>query len=151
MDTLKALFEPHGTLTKCKQVGNGKAFVEFETHEQAKAALDKTNEETVDGQQIWVEFSRQSAGGYKPQGDGPVTTLFVGNLSFRTEQEAVEQFFGAAAAVKAVRIAMGEDGRPRGFAHVEFMTAEGCAKAHQELAGRPLDGRVPRLDFSASR
>lgn len=115
-DSLRAFFEPYGSLTKCKLFhGKGKAFIEFETHEQAKTALENTNEKALDGRTIWVEFSGQAAGGYKPGqgGDGQVTTLFVGNLAFQTQRETVDHFFGAVAAVKDVRIAMGEDERDR--------------------------------------
>lgn len=87
-ESLRAFFSPYGTMTKCKLFfGKGKAFVEFETHEQAKTALENTNEKALDGRTIWVEFSGQAAGGYKPGqggGDGQVTTLFVGNLAFST-------------------------------------------------------------------
>jgi len=48
-------------------------------------------------------------------------------------------------------IAIGEDERPRGFAHVEFVTAEDCAKAHSACAGKSIDGRQIRLDFSNSK
>lgn len=43
---------------------------------------------------------------------------------------------------------MGEDGRPKGFAHVEFETHE-AAKAALELNGSNLDGRDLRLDLSS--
>lgn len=46
----------------------------------------------------------------------------MGNLGFRTEQWAIEEFFKGVGTVKEVRIAIGEDERPRGFAHVEFET-----------------------------
>ena len=73
-------------MTKCKLM-SGKAFVEYDNHESANKAQQMTNEKTLDGAQIWVEFSGQAAGGYKPQGDGgDPTTLFVGNLSFRSSQ-----------------------------------------------------------------
>ena len=37
-------------MTKCKLLYNkGKAFIEFESHDQAKAALAATNESTLDG------------------------------------------------------------------------------------------------------
>ncbi len=45
---------------------------------------------------------------------------------------------------------MGEDGRPRGFAHVEFETHE-MAKEAMKLAGKSLDGREVRLDLSQSK
>jgi len=94
-DGLHALFGKFGTLTKCKHFQQkGKAFVEYETHINAKTALEATNETDLDGRTIWVEFSGQGAGGYQPGaagGDaGDVTTLFVGNLGFQTARETVE-------------------------------------------------------------
>jgi nucleolin len=154
-DSLRAHFECHGTLAKCKLLYNkGKAFVEFEDHETAKAALAATNETTLDGRQIWVEFSQQAAGGYKPGGmsgaSGEANTLFVGNLSFHTDQDGLSNFFRSAGTVTGVRIAMHEDGNPKGFAHVEFASpAE--AQAGLGLAGQSLDGRQIRLDLSVPR
>ena len=49
-DDLRDHFSKYGTLNKCKLIYNkGKGFVEFETHEQAKAALAATNETELDG------------------------------------------------------------------------------------------------------
>lgn len=47
---LNAHFASYGTITKCKLMYNkGKGFVEYETHDQARAALAATNETTLDG------------------------------------------------------------------------------------------------------
>lgn len=54
--SLRAYFEPFGTLTKCK-VMKGKAFVEYESHENAVKAMKKTNDTSLDGRTINVEFS----------------------------------------------------------------------------------------------
>jgi len=133
-DSLRALFEPFGELTKCK-VMRGKAFVEYLDHETAAKALAATNEADLDGRKIWVEFSGQAAGGFKPQGNpDDVTTVFVGNLGFRTTKENLEWFFGECGTINAVRIALGEDERPRGFAHVEFSTNAEALEA-MKLAG----------------
>ena len=117
--------------------GKAKAFVEFDTHENAWKALNATNEKVLDGFTIWVEFSGQAAGGYKPSGEGgeEATTVFVGNLGFRTERWAIEEFFKSAGAPTDVRIAMdAETQRPRGFAHVEFASNADAQEA-MKLAG----------------
>ena len=44
---------------------------------------------------------------------------------------------------------MGEDGRARGFCHVEFESVS-VAKDALKLNGQELDGRQVRLDLSAS-
>ena len=42
---------------------------------------------------------------------------------------------------------MGDDGRPRGFCHVQFESPDSATKA-MELQGEFLDGRGVRLDLS---
>jgi nucleolin len=82
---------------------------------------------------------------------GGCKTLFVGNLSFQVEQTDVEEFFKGAGEVVDVRFAMSkEDGRFRGFGHVEFATAEQASKA-MELNGQALLGRDIRLDVANER
>lgn len=58
----------------------------------------------------------------------------MGNLGYQTEQWALEEFFKDCGTISSVRIAMGEDGRPRGFAHVEFADAA-AAQEGMKLAG----------------
>jgi nucleolin len=41
----------------------------------------------------------------------------------------VKNFFKNCGPIKDVRIPMNEEGRPKGFAHVEFETAEAAQKA----------------------
>ena len=45
---------------------------------------------------------------------------------------------------------MGEDGRPRGFCHVEFESPDFATKA-MEFQGSFLDGRAVRLDLSVPK
>ena len=49
-ETLKKLYEPFGTLIKCKHLySKGVAFIQYETHEEAAAAQAETNGAEVDG------------------------------------------------------------------------------------------------------
>jgi len=150
-DTLRNHFSQHGNLIKVKMIMSqgqfkGIAFVEYDTHESAAKALAAENGNELLGRVMGVEFS-----GDKPKpAAGESNTLFVGNLGFRTTEDAIYQFFGECGTVTQVRIAQGEDGRPRGFAHVEFDSAESAKKA-MEYNGYDLDGRAVRLDLSASR
>lgn len=77
-----------------------------------------------DGQRSFSAGPRGASGG-----DGESTTIFVGNLGFRTDQNSLTRFFSDCGDIKAVRIAMGDDGRPKGFAHVEFETHESAKTA----------------------
>jgi nucleolin len=61
--------------------------------------------------------------------------VFCGNCSFRTEEWAIKQFFEQIGEVNQVRIALNDEGRPKGFAHVEFANPADAAKAVQDLNG----------------
>lgn len=75
--------------------------------------------------------------------------MFVGNLSFNCDEDALRNGFESVGNIKAVRIAM-RDGAPRGFGHVEFYDNESAKKAC-ELAGSFIDGRPIRVDISEKR
>merc|ERR1711957_838816 len=97
---LSGIFGVYGTMTKCKLLtANGRsrgiAFVEYESHAEAKAAMDAENGATHCGRQIGVELS-----GNKPRQDGPTsaapgesTCLFCGNMSFYATEDSVRDFF----------------------------------------------------------
>lgn len=94
--SLNEFFGKYGELTKCKILFNkGKAFIEFADHATARKAQKENQQgKELDGKSISVEFTNQAPGGQKsPAASGEATTIFVGNLGFRTEQGAIEDFF----------------------------------------------------------
>ena len=77
------------------------------------------------------------------------TTLYVGNLSWATKEQTLEQTFVEFGELRDVRIiTSSRDGRSRGYGHVEFSSAESAAKALSACSDLELDGRSLRLDFS---
>ena len=87
-------------------------------------------------------------GGPTSGASGEADTVFCGNLGFHTTEDAIWEFFGTAGTVQSVRVAMGEDGRPRGFCHVQMASPSDATEA-MNLQGQLLDGRGVRLDLSA--
>ena len=70
------------------------------------------------------------------------TKLFVGNLSFNTTENDLQDLFAAHGPVVAVDLIMDrESGRPRGFAFVTMETQEGAQAAITALHGKNHDGR----------
>ena len=61
-------------------------------------------------------------------------------MSYETTEETLNDFFSECGEIVDVRIAMSVGGKSRGFAHVEFDSAESSAKACK-LAGEEIDGR----------
>jgi RNA recognition motif-containing protein len=70
------------------------------------------------------------------------TKLFVGNLSFNTTENDLQDMFAAHGTVAAVDLIMDKmSGRPRGFAFVTMETKEAADAAIQALHGKSVDGR----------
>ncbi len=70
------------------------------------------------------------------------TKLFVGNLSFNTTENDLQDTFAAHGTVLVANLMVDRaSGRPRGFAFVTMSTPEEAQKAIDALNGSQLDGR----------
>jgi cold-inducible RNA-binding protein len=78
--------------------------------------------------------------------------LYVGNLSFHTSQEALQEAFGQFGEVTEVRIVSDrETGRSRGFAFVSMADSHGASEAITRMDGTMLDGRSLRVNQAEDR
>jgi RNA recognition motif-containing protein len=79
------------------------------------------------------------------------TKVFVGNMSFDTTREALQELFAQAGEVTEIVVPTDRmSGRPRGFAFVSFTTDEQAASAIQKLDGHLLDGRNLRVNEASA-
>lgn len=78
------------------------------------------------------------------------STLFVGNLSWKVDDNVLYEEFQSCKGVTGARIIQ-KDGRPRGFGYVDFDSAENANAAMEEKQGAFLDGRDMRLDLSSGK
>lgn len=84
--------------------------------------------------------------------------LYVGNLSFRTEENTLQDIFAQAGPVASVRLMRDKaTGQSRGFAFVEMETEDAAQAAidrfnNQELEGRKLtvNEARPQPEFSGA-
>jgi cold-inducible RNA-binding protein len=68
--------------------------------------------------------------------------LFVGNLSFNTEERTLEELFAQAGPVSSVRVMRDQaTGRARGFGFVEMESEEAAQAAIDRFNNTELDGR----------
>jgi cold-inducible RNA-binding protein len=80
------------------------------------------------------------------------TKLFVGNLSFNTTENDLQDAFAAHGTVVETNLMMDKmSGRPRGFAFVTMSSPEEAQKAIDALNGSQLDGRALTVNIARPR
>ena len=78
--------------------------------------------------------------------------LFVGNLSFNTTENGLQDAFAAHGTVTETNLVMDRmTNRPRGFAFVTMSTDEEAQKAIAALNGTELDGRAITVNIAKPR
>jgi RNA recognition motif-containing protein len=76
--------------------------------------------------------------------------LFVGNLSFNTEEHTLQDLFAQAGSVESVRVMRDQStGRSRGFGFVEMASEDDARTAIEKFNETELDGR--RLAVNEAR
>ncbi|MGI8493850.1 MAG: RNA recognition motif domain-containing protein [Pyrinomonadaceae bacterium] len=80
------------------------------------------------------------------------TKLYVGNLSFNTSTQDLEQMFAEFGSVQSTNIIEDrETGRSRGFAFVEMSSKEEGQSAITGLNGKEVDGRALTVNEAKPR
>ena len=78
--------------------------------------------------------------------------LFVGNLSFNTTENDLNDAFAAFGTVTETNLMMDrETGRPRGFGFITMSSAEEANKAIEGLNGKDMDGRALTVNVAKPR
>ena len=80
------------------------------------------------------------------------TKLYVGNLSFQTTSQELQELFAQAGTVESASVVEDRDtGRSRGFAFVEMSTKEEAASAIEQLNGKEVGGRALKVNEAKPR
>jgi RNA recognition motif-containing protein len=78
--------------------------------------------------------------------------IYVGNLSFNTNEDALRDCFSGFGEIASVKIIVDRDsGRSKGFGFVEMNSEEEANAAIQSLNGKDLDGRPIRVNEAQER
>jgi RNA recognition motif-containing protein len=78
--------------------------------------------------------------------------LYVGNLSFNTTENDLNDAFAAHGTVTETNLMMDrETGRPRGFGFVTMGSSEEANKAIEALNGKEMDGRALTVNVAKPR
>merc|ERR1719223_1834452 len=138
----------------------GFGFVTLASRPAAEKAIAEMDQRELHGRTIRVNESKPRGEGPADQGRGfgpggrggfnasgrPEVKLYVGNLSFDTTQETVQELFEKYGGVTDCFLPTDrETGKVRGFAFVS-MAAEHAEKACDEVNGMEVDGRALRVN-----
>ena len=78
--------------------------------------------------------------------------LFVGNLSYQTMENDIQDYFSEAGVVTSVNLMLDKvTGRSRGFAFVEYSTPEEATKAVEQFNGKEFQGRTLTVNIARPR
>jgi RNA recognition motif-containing protein len=80
------------------------------------------------------------------------TKLYVGNISFNTTNQDLNDLFGEIGTVESANVVEDrETGRSRGFGFVEMASKEEAENAIAQLNGKEIDGRELKVNEAKPR
>ncbi|XP_069720648.1 nucleolin isoform X1 [Phaenicophaeus curvirostris] len=124
----------------------GMAYIEFKTEAEANKALEEKKGTEIDGRTMVIDFTGEKSNQEHQKGGGESKTLIVNNLSYAASEETLQELFKKASSIKVPQT---NQGRPKGYAFVEFPTAEDAKEALNSCNNTEIEGRAIRLEFSS--
>ncbi|XP_035190534.1 nucleolin isoform X1 [Oxyura jamaicensis] len=126
----------------------GMAYVEFKTEAEADKALEEKQGTEIDGRAMVIDYTGEKSQQENQKGGGEreSKTLIVNNLSYAASEETLQELFKKASSIK---MPQNNQGRPKGYAFVEFTTAEDAKEALNSCNNTEIEGRAIRLEFSS--
>ncbi|KAF8088829.1 hypothetical protein N665_0529s0025 [Sinapis alba] len=145
--TLHETFSECGNIVSCKVAtdhmgqSRGYGFVQFESEDSAKNAIEKLNGKILNDKQIFVgpflrKEERESAADKMK-----FTNVYVKNLSETTTDDELKTSFGQYGSISSAVVMRDGDGRSRCFGFVNFENAEDAARAVEALNGKKFDDK----------
>ncbi|NXB35000.1 NUCL protein, partial [Eulacestoma nigropectus] len=123
----------------------GMAYVEFKTEAEANKALEEKQGTEIEGRAVVIDFTGEKSQQEHQKG-GESKTLIVNNLSYAATEETLQEVFKKASSIK---VPQNNQGRPKGYAFVDFATAEDAREALNSCNNTEIEGRTIRLEFSS--
>jgi hypothetical protein len=135
--------------TDARGLSKGFGYLEFETIDQATAAIEAKHQTVLEGRRLIVNYMNKTNRESRAT-NPPSKTLFIGNLAFEMSDADLNKLFRDIRNVIDVRVAIDRrTGQPRGFAHADFTDIDSAVKGKEALTGKEVYGRQLRVDFSA--
>jgi len=153
-DKFKVMFSPFGTVTSAiimrdeNGESKGFGFINFETNEAAKKAVEEMNDKEIDGKQVYVGRAQKKSERERElkdmfhkiqkerQSKYQGVNLYVKNLDESINDEQLRQEFSHLGTITSAKVMNDEKGLSKGFGFVCFSTPEEATKAVTEMNGK---------------
>ncbi|KAI5277749.1 hypothetical protein KEM54_004896, partial [Ascosphaera aggregata] len=128
-------------------------YIRFDSVEAAQRCIDGLNMQVFESRRASCNFAHfNNATGTSKENSSPnepTKTLFIGNLAYEMTDRDLNDLFKDINNVVDVRVSIDRrTGRPRGFAHADFLDIESAIAAKELLEKRVFFGRTLRLDYT---
>lgn len=142
-------FSQFGNILSCKVAtddnGNslGHGFVHFETPEAAQAAIDQVNGKLLEGRKVYVgkflnKREREAAGHVSKI----FTNVYIKNLDDSLcDEEKLRDLFIVHGDITSIHVALNDEGKPRGFAFINYASPEMAKRAVEEMNNKEFGGK----------
>lgn len=144
-------------LPKKANKAKGFAYVDLPSAKYVDSVV-ALSEQVLNGRKLLIKNSSSFEG--RPEGDGakallknpPLRILFVGNLSFDTSEDNLEEHFRHCGEIVRIRMATFQDsGKCKGFAFIDFKDENGPTTALKSKLAKKLINRPLRLEYGEDR
>lgn len=144
-------------LPKKANKSKGFAYVDLPSAKHVDSVVS-LSESTLNGRKLLIKSSSSFEG--RPEGDAakallknpPLRILFVGNLSFDTTEDNLEEHFRHCGEIVRIRMATFQDsGKCKGFAFIDFKDETGPTTALKSKLAKKLINRPLRLEYGEDR
>lgn len=146
----KALYDTFSTFGKilsCKIAtdssgqSKGYGFVQFETEEAAKAAIENLNGMLINDKQVYVgPFVRKEERDTATE-KAKFNNVYVKNLAESTTEEELKKIFSEYGTITSVVVMRDGEGKSKGFGFVNFEEPDDAACSVEALNGKKFDDK----------
>ncbi|KAK9153832.1 hypothetical protein Sjap_001312 [Stephania japonica] len=154
------MFCKHGTILSSKvamsQDGKSKGygFVQFDSEESAKLAIENMNGCTFEGKKIYVGKFMKKSDREVPSIETRFTNLYMKNLDPDLTEEVLLEKFSEFGKVTSLLVSKDGDGNSKGFGFVNFESHDNAVKAMEAMNGTKVGSKdlyVGRAQKKAER
>jgi len=147
----KALFDvfsSFGNILSCKVAtdaageSKGHGFVQFETEESAKKAIENLNGMLLNDKQVYVGPFVRKEDRKSVSSEEKFNNIFVKNLSSTITEADLQRIFGEYGVITSAVVMKDVFGQSKGFGFVNFANADDAARARDALDGKIFNGKA---------